>query len=516
MAQEIELKLGVAPAAIRKVAQLPWLRSAADGSTRREKLVSVYFDTPKLRLRKKGVALRVRHIGEKRIQTVKVIQKGGRGAFGRDEWEQPIDGDTPDLSLAKDTALAPLITKRLRRKLQPVFETVVERTTLPVRAGGTSMEVAVDRGRIEVAGRQEPISEVEIELKRGDPIELTGIAQQLANSLPVAYHPRAKQDRGYALLMDEAGSAVHPTEIHLDPRYPAAEAFRVIALSCLDHALANEQAVRAGDAEGIHQMRVGLRRLRAALSLFKELVQGPEAEAVKTELKWLTDQLGSARELDVLINKRIDPARETTPFAEIGVLAKNLGDERHAAFNKAAQVIQSDRYRALGLKTALWIFDGEWSRSLDPMLAAKRARSAADFAAEILTRRLGKILKKAGRMEKLSPRRRHKLRIAVKKLRYATGFFASLFPSPKRVTRRRRFAKELRALQNAIGTLNDLEAHKRIAATITRPRRRDRNQPQKALAIGFITGQEHVQTAGCLRAATEAAHKLAKTSTFWE
>ena len=104
---------------------------------------------------------------------------------------------------AKDTALEPLATKRLQGKLRPVFETDVERTTLPVCAGESTIEIALDRGRIKAGQQREPISEVEIELKHGDPSELTRIAERLAASLPVAYHPRPKQDRGYALLTEQ-------------------------------------------------------------------------------------------------------------------------------------------------------------------------------------------------------------------------------------------------------------------------------------------------------------------------
>jgi inorganic triphosphatase YgiF len=36
--------------------------------------------------------LRVRHSAKGRVQTIKVLRKGTRGAFGRDEWEQQIAG----------------------------------------------------------------------------------------------------------------------------------------------------------------------------------------------------------------------------------------------------------------------------------------------------------------------------------------------------------------------------------------------------------------------------------------
>lgn len=519
MASEIELKLEVPSASLGKTAELPWLRALSCGPTRREKLVSVYFDTPKLRLRDSGVAVRVRHIGKTRLQTIKALRKGGRGgALGRGEWEREIDGEMPDLSRSEDgedTALRPIATKKLRRKLRPVFETVVERLTLPVHSNGTEIEVAVDRGYIKSGQRRKPISEVELELKQGEAAELAELARRLAASVPAAYGPRPKQDRGYALLADEAGDAVRAAPIGQDPTASTAEAFRVIAFAALDHALSNERAVRDGDAEGIHQMRVGLRRLRAALSLFKPVVEGPQTDALKTELKWLTDELGPARELDVLIARRVEPARETAPAEATGELAEELGAERDTAFAKAARAVDSERYRALGLDTALWILDGAWSRSDDAMVAAQRERPAAAFAAEVLDARLAKILKRARKLAELSPRRRHKLRIAVKKLRYATEFFAALFPGGKSARRRQRVAGALKELQGALGTLNDIEAHLRIAGTIANRRKSARHQPQQALAIGFITGQEQPQRAACLNAALAAARHLGDVKRFW-
>jgi triphosphatase len=102
---EVELKLAVPPSAIGEVARLPWLREVSKGAPKCEKLVTVYFDTPKFRLREHGLVLRVRHADENRLQTIKTDKKGTRGVFGRDEWEEEIKSDTPDLKLADGTAL---------------------------------------------------------------------------------------------------------------------------------------------------------------------------------------------------------------------------------------------------------------------------------------------------------------------------------------------------------------------------------------------------------------------------
>ena len=254
MGREVELKLEVPPSAIDEVARLPWLSEASKGPATREELVTVYFDTAKSKLRKHGLTLRVRHAGENRVQTIKALTEGARGASGRDEWEERIAGDTPDLKLAKGTALEPLATRKLQRKLKPVFETVIERTAFPIHSGDADLELAVDRGHIKAREWREPVSEVEIELKQGDRATLAKIAQRLAQSAPVAYAAQSKPERGYALSAGESAKAVCRRTIDLDPEASTAAAFQTIAMSCLDHAAANERAVREGETEAVHQM----------------------------------------------------------------------------------------------------------------------------------------------------------------------------------------------------------------------------------------------------------------------
>ena len=285
----------------------------------------------------------------------------------------------------------------------------------------------------------------------------------------------------------------------------------MISLSCLDHALGNERSVRAGDTEGVHQMRVGLRRLRAALSLFKPVIDGPEAEAIKTELKWLTEQLGPARDFDVLVAEGIRPLCDTAPAAETRLLSRDLGGKRDKGFDQAKAAVESDRCRSLGLRTALWIINGDWLRRRDEMATALRDRPAAEFAAEILGQRLKKILKKAARIECLEPHRRHKLRIAVKKLRYATEFFSSLFGGDKYG---KSFTKRLKALQDALGRLNDIEVHKHVAQAIVH-RECSRRRADKALAIGFVTGHEQTELEPCLTAVAKSAKRLGRAAAFW-
>src|SRR4029079_9910225 len=101
-----------------------------------ETLVSVYFDSDALFLRDHGLTVRVRHIGDRRIQTIKSAE---HGIFERSEWEQPIESDQPNLALATATPLTPLLTDDIRNTLKPVFETRIERTAYRLNGGDTDI-----------------------------------------------------------------------------------------------------------------------------------------------------------------------------------------------------------------------------------------------------------------------------------------------------------------------------------------------------------------------------------------
>ena len=151
MGLEAELKFRVPPGAYDQVdtERLPGRKLA---SPTESELVSTYFDTPKHKLRKHGLTLRVRSEGEGHVQTVKSAVDG---RFGRGEREVPIEGDAPDLKKLDGSPLGEVASKKLRRKLKPVFATSVHRTRLPIQTNGSRLELAVDRGKITVGQRCE-------------------------------------------------------------------------------------------------------------------------------------------------------------------------------------------------------------------------------------------------------------------------------------------------------------------------------------------------------------------------
>ena len=270
MGIENEVKFEASTRDLRKLAAARILRRSDGELPRHKYLVSTYFDTPKLLLRKNGVSLRVRQTGKKRVQTIKTVNGGI--SLSRGEWEHKLHGDEPDLRAARGTALEPLLSGKLKRDLEPIFVTHVQRTFLPLRSGNSRIELALDEGHVRAGRKSSPLAEVELELKKGTASDLFKAARLVAGLAPVKLALKSKSEQGYDLIADQPSRAFHGSKIILQPDTSIAAAFQVIGRSVLRHIAANEPAVRAADPEGVHQMRVGVRRLRAAIAVFSELL----------------------------------------------------------------------------------------------------------------------------------------------------------------------------------------------------------------------------------------------------
>ena len=461
-------------------------------------LLSTYFDTRKHKLKRRGLLLRVRHTDGKHVQTI----KNTSGAqFGRGEWETEIGGRTPDLGKANGTPLERLASNKLRRKLKPIFETSVHRITLPVRTGRSELELAIDHGKIIAAGRTSPIEEVELELKKGPARDLFRVAKALERKLAAELCLRAKADQGYDLINGKDAQAVFAEPIELEKRMTAIEGFQVIARSALRHFSGNADAVRNLDPEGVHQMRVGLRRLRAAISLFSKALATAKTEKIKTELRWLTNELAPARELDVFLEEKIGPvAREIISQRGGKAIAREFADKRAEALEQARKAVNSPRCRALLVDVLAWI---ETQRCRTDVANSE----LGEFAAKLLDRRMRKAHKDAEKLQEMTATERHKFRIRMKKLRYAAEFFESLFRSKRERKALARLSKHSKKIQDALGSLNDFIADRKLAAdaALHAP---PQDRRARAFASGIIVGREDEQARPLMKAAAKELRAL--------
>jgi triphosphatase len=516
--REIELKFELPIENLPDLNRGPVLKRARSSGQKPASLVSVYFDTKKLKLRRKALSLRIRRKGRRVVQTVK--QETGTATFVRNEWEHDIGSPQPDLNVAGDTPLGQLSSKKLRHSLMPVFETRVRRKTFQLHCGESEIELSVDKGEIAAGRKTLPICEVELELKRGQRGDLFKLAKTLADNVPAQLAIASKAERGYGLLTGEKPQPVKALQIALGPEANVPSAFKIIAWACIQQLIANLPVMRSGDPDGLHQMRVALRRLRAAISLFSEMLADTQTETVKSELKWISGELGPARELDVFSKRVVKPVQADKPNgAGIAILSRDLRERREDATVRALTAVESARFRKLLLDTTAWIETGDWINNPDISACTLREQSIVDAAAKELRRRWKKILKRGKRLDELDVQRRHRLRIQGKKLRYAAEFFASAFPRKKSRLRQERFVASLERLQDALGDLNDIVVHEKLSERFVdgddAAAKGRVGRAKKAFAAGRLSGREEARIGPVLKEATRAYKAFAKEKPFW-
>jgi triphosphatase len=517
--REIELKLEIPIEGLRKL-DLSQLLRRNQLPPKGAELVSVYFDTPSLKLRKKGISLRVRHVGGQHLQTIKCNEPGNGATLTRNEWETEIDGNSLDLEAARGTALQPLLTGRVRRALQPVFETRVRRTVYPIRYDDSDIHLSIDEGRIEAGRQSSSLHEVELELKHGQSPALFRLAHQLAKRVPATLGVKSKADRGYELLTGEASQPVKAFSVKLAPKQSVQTAFQSIARACLHQLCANAGPLRAGDEEGLHQARVSIRRLRTAISLFSTMLRGKQTDVIKRELKWLTGEFGPAREMDVFIERARKLAAEADHKTRgVNKIADDIIKRRNAEFARAQSAIDAARFRVLVLDVATWIETGDWIHADSARKDPAGKRTIVAIASEQLNRRWKKLVQRGKHFGALNPLQRHKVRITAKKLRYASEFFADVFPGKRAARRRKRFIAGLKELQVCLGDLNDIVVNKRLSASfVSSPTTHERpdGQTWAAFTAGRFCGREEARFASVMKAATCAHKGFARSKPFWD
>ncbi|WP_342151446.1 CHAD domain-containing protein [Methylorubrum sp. SB2] len=515
-AREIELKLDCDAGDLAALAVHPLLDSQEAGTLT---LRATYYDTDAGDLRAAGLSLRVRREtgpdGERVIQTLKA-GAGGAGLFDRAEWERAIPGPAPDRAALDDTPADKVLAEAGEPEIAARFSTVIERGVRPIRYGASTIAVTLDRGRIETPGGEVPVCEAELELSEGDPTDLFALAQALAETVPLRLGALTKSERGEAALAGRLDRPSKAERVGLDSDANAGEAFAAVARACLRHLRLNEAVfLENRDPEALHQIRVALRRLRSAFTLFRPLLAAdPAAATLRDEIKRVTEPFGRARNLDVFLDETLAPEIERRPD-ETGLhdLRALLLPERERAYAVVLAILDSAAWRGLIIDLVAWIEAGPWRRS-----GTERERPAPKFAAEVLERLRRRIKRRGRRLDRLEPEARHQVRIEAKKLRYGAEFFAGLYAEGKARRRHRAFVAALAALQDHLGALNDIATAHEIGAGLIPPESRSGDAPDPAAALfsaGLVATDVEARSESLLKDAAEAHAALLEVRPFW-
>ncbi|WP_145142720.1 CYTH and CHAD domain-containing protein [Roseomonas gilardii] len=411
--------------------------------------VTTYFDTTDRRLLKEGMALRLRRGGARTLQTLKTASDGS--TFGRSEWEAPVEGKVPDLALLRGTPAEPLLPEGT--VLKPVFETRVRRLRCDLAPGkDVRIEAVLDLGEIRAGRRREPIREMELELQQGSAIALYRLASEVLLAVPGALlSTESKAARGWQLAAKAPRRAEKAGEVTLRPEMTVAEAVRAVIGSCLRQLMANEPLARTGAAdgsrmEGVHQMRVAIRRLRAGLRLFGPLLEPRATARFEGELRRLGQVLGAARDWDVFCEETLPEAGKEEGAAEWIALLRPAAEECRAEAH--ADMLEELRRPTLG---ALVLGLAGWVEDPAVLGGAAVGKPLAEVAPELLEGAARKVRRRGRKIQQRSMEELHGLRKALKRLRYGLEFLSGLCPEKAL----RRYLQGCKELQEDLGKLND-------------------------------------------------------------
>lgn len=508
--KEIELRLEVPPQRAAAVRQ-----EVAGRAGLTERLQAVYFDTADRALAAAGLALRLRREGRRWVQTLKGT---GDDRLTRLEHEVPRGATAamPALepSLHAGTPAGDRLDGVLRDgshgDLVQTFRTDVRRTHRQVRVRGGLLELAFDEGRIVAGDAELPVCELEIELLRGTPELVLAAARRWIARHGLWIDVRSKAERGDALARGIRQPAERKAQpVVLRRRMSGAEARRAVLLSCLDQIVVNAGVVAGGDFadEHVHQLRVGLRRLRAACRFFERIEGGPDLQAIDEAAGALFGALGAARDIAAVGRPLQQSLREALTAVGLSLEPASLpahdvpDDPTSLVRARAAQELLLDLLAAVQNGPPMAGAAGAWDLPGDEGVDDPPLRQ---HVAQGLNRWHRQVERDAERFGDLDDEARHRLRKRAKRLRYAAEFFGDLWGA-KPVAR---YLAPLRELQERLGALNDVN----VALAAFRADPAAAGDPSIVFALGWLAARRDVLIAE----AKPALKRFGDAKRFWK
>ncbi len=502
---EFELKFTGSPAQLAALPASDFIAAVAPQGGDWERLSSTYYDTMDGALAARGLSLRLREEGADLVQAVKAK---GADAASRTEFETLLTraSDFPVTMGDED------VDRRIADccdRLRPLAKTVVDRWASVIRFKGAEIEIAVDLGSAEAVdgeGRScsGPLAEVELELVSGDPAAVFDFARLLVANAPLRFSTTSKLEAALARLPD-ADRVGKTARLDLDPEMTAGEVLAMSLSACAARAAALQGAlVDLRRPEGVHQMRVVLRRLRAMERIYRRYLRSNEIEDLAARAKTFASALGPARDWDVFLGESLPAAVESDYAPErLRSLKARAEAARAESWARATAVISSPDFTR-------FLIDLTAAGSLQRWRTGAKTRleqPVIEFAPRALDRALKKTFRTADEVKgAVDLAARHPLRIALKKLRYPVQLFRDLYPKD----RRKPYMSALSELQDAFGAVNDAAVAQHLADEAAA------GGGEGAMrAAGFISGYKAAEAREAAKKIDGAFAAFEKMTPFW-
>ena len=499
---ELELKFAV-PSYQQSI-----LRKNIDTKTaQQQRLSAYYFDTPNQDLAKKGIALRIRFEDSQWVQTLKTA---GDGVAKRVELNTVLSltgmPDTldvsslvPDISLITEPTVVAQLTNimpldQLAQALTVQYFTDVQRTSRQIKKNNSRIEIAYDIGKVGIGhlNSQKPannpgltqsdIHEIEFELLEGDPSDLIDIAKTWCKKYKLYLSTVTKAQRGSLLLANKQFAEPVKADLAVLQLHKGISQFaflQAVVNNCLVQILPNASAIAEGSPDGnlVHQLRVGIRRLRTALKHFKFAQDYIDPNWLMV-LKQTFSLLGEYRDKEILQIK-------TQPLLE------SVGAP-HVEWSTAIDIMPIDAVRANDFQILLLELIG-FTHLPVPADSPKAKVTVAKKLEKLFTA----IAAASDKFASLDTESQHGVRKDLKSLRYVSEFAAPLFASQtngkkgKKATKLNAFLQYLEPAQDVLGEYNDnVVGHANYLE-------KAKTDPNALFAVGWFSGREQASSEQC-------------------
>jgi len=513
--RELEVKLQLPADRLRDLKKMPIAGTTETSPPSVKELASTYFDTKSWSLRAKGYSFRIRNVDGRWIQTVKSERAVRGGVSNPREVEGEIDGAKPRLDAIDDKDIrSELEAIMSRTPLQPVFDTVVKRTSRQIETGqGDTIELAIDEGHVVTRptrnrrpSKKAVIREVELELKTGSSDGILAVLDTITAGSPFKLVNEGKADAGFRLCTSEhappqvAKGKVPVLEKEMSGRGAVRAMVEVTAAQILANWLV---VLDREDPEGVHQFRVGLRRLRSVLRLMRYGLDDQTLRGLDAELRDLARAAGEVRDLDVLATDLVEPLAGVGQFTSgIDEIRRSLTALRKQAREKLLRDLDEHRHQMLRVRLGLL------PQTIDRLAPESALDQPVDqLASRALAKLTKRALKRGEDIANATVEQRHDLRKALKSARYAAEFFGALYNDDEL----KHYSKCSAELQDLLGYHNDVTLAGRLTELVPE---KSTQTPDVGLAVGAIIGWHSARDAEALERVASAWKrwkKLAKT-----
>ncbi|MEZ5920883.1 MAG: CHAD domain-containing protein [Parvularculaceae bacterium] len=503
---EFELKL-IGPAGdIARLAESPIVKKAMVGAGEYERVTSIYLDSADRRLMTAGLSLRLRDEPDSKKLIVKLRERSVDNV-ARIEIERRFHGR--DESFATGVADIDRIIGAETDDIAPIARTVADRWAALLDWRGAIIEASSELGRVERLGGPDgaenaaaPLAEIEIELLKGDAANVFDLVRQLMAESGFRFRVTTESKLERAL---RAGGPAIRKKLARPAAEGASSAELLSAslrVSATEALAAAEMMVDYQDEDAARRFRVSLRRFRAVECAFRRAHQSDWLKSLARDARDLARLVGAARDLDLFMTKTLPGAEASGAVEGVALLREKVERDRAEAWRRVVIALTGETYSAFSVEFLRAGYAEPWRADAPGRLLAP-ARLYADI---LLDNRWRKLSAFASELDFSDIEGLHRLRIQLKKFRYAAQVFRDLYPREER----KPFFKSMSALQQKLGELNDASVASRTASHLA-----EGLGPQAARAAGFIAGAKSVEASIAAEAVSDLWSALTEFTPYW-